>query len=75
MVAFGQQIEHLKKDLTGRSHMGGEAPNRLRAIMQIVISVIILGAGFYALFGANTSEVTHKVMTGLMGTVVGYWLR
>ena len=77
MAAFGKQIQQFSKDLGNRKDMGGDPPNRLRAVMQVVISLIILGAGFYALFVAQppASADTQKIMTGLMGTVVGYWLR
>ena len=76
MAAFGKQIQQFQKDLRNRSELGGDPPNRLRAIMQVVISLIILGAGFYTLFVVvDASEATQKTMTALMGSVVGYWLR
>lgn len=76
MAAFGKQLKQFAADLGNRSDFGGDPPNRLRAIMQVVISLLILGGGFYALFVVvDASEATQKLMTGLIGTVVGYWLR
>lgn len=77
MAAFGRQIKQFSKDLGNRTDMGGDPPNRLRAIMQVVISLLILGAGVYALLVAQPppSADTQKIMVGLIGTVVGYWLR
>jgi hypothetical protein len=76
MAAFGKQFQQFTKDVTNRRDMGGDPPSRLRAIMQVVISLIILGAGFYTLFVVvDASEATQKTMTTLMGSVVGYWLR
>lgn len=75
MAAFGKQIQQFAKDLGSRKHLGGDPPNRLRAIMQVLITITILGGGFYALFVVDAAEATQKIMTGLMGTVVGYWLR
>ena len=50
MAAFGKQIQQFQKDLRNRSELGGDPPNCLRAIMQVVIRLIILGAGFDTLF-------------------------
>lgn len=75
MAAFGKQFQQFAKDLGSKKHLGPDPASPLRAIMQVVISLLILGGGFYALFFADASEATQKIMTGLMGTVVGYWLR
>jgi hypothetical protein len=75
MAAFGKQIHQFRKDLRNRTDMSGDPPSRLRAIMQVLISLIILGGGFYVLCATDASEATQKAFTGLMGTVVGYWLR
>jgi hypothetical protein len=45
---------------------------RSRAIMQIVVSLIVLVAGFSVL--ANGSDEAGKAAAGLIGAVVGYWL-
>lgn len=43
-------------------------------IMQIIISLTILICCFI-LFFLNDNKELHKIASGLIGTVVGYWLR
>jgi len=45
-----------------------------RILMQIVTSIAILGFCFWMLIHTNNDQ-THKAAFGLIGTVVGYWLR
>jgi hypothetical protein len=75
MAAFGKQVQQFRTDLGNRKNMGGDPPSRLRAIMQVLVTLIILGAGAYALFVIDASGSTQKIVAGLLGTVVGYWLR
>ena len=44
-----------------------------RVIMQIVVSAAVLAVGLYLLVVGT--EPTQKVASGLVGTVMGYWLR
>lgn len=43
-------------------------------VMQIIVSVTILICCFLLLFLNNDKEL-HKIASGLIGIVVGYWLR
>lgn len=46
-----------------------------RVAMQSVVSLAILGVCLPILFSRNSSEKTQQLAAGLIGTVVGYWLR
>lgn len=78
MAAVGHQIRQFVEDLTGRPHLGTreglEPPNKIRAVMQVVVSVVALAAALYVLLAGGYSETVEKFMTGLIGTVIGYWL-
>lgn len=46
----------------------------VRLIMQVVVSVAVLATGIYLLLqGGNDKQ--QEVGAGLIGTVLGYWLR
>lgn len=53
---------------------------KVNAIMQIVVSVIVLVVGILALTAPNflfhvaLSEGTQKMAAGWVGLVIGYWL-
>ncbi|HJR61509.1 MAG TPA: hypothetical protein VJ813_19025 [Vicinamibacterales bacterium] len=53
---------------------------KVNAVMQILVSVIVLVAGILALtapnffFHAALSEGTQKMAAGWVGLVIGYWL-
>jgi hypothetical protein len=44
-----------------------------RVVMQILVSLIVLLSAVYLLVTGN--EASQKLASGLIGTVVGYWLR
>jgi len=44
-----------------------------RVVMQIAVSLIVLTSAVYLLVVGN--EASQKLASGLIGTVVGYWLR
>jgi hypothetical protein len=46
---------------------------RVRAVMQIVVSIVMLGGGLIVLLKGNKDA--GQAAAGIMGTVVGYWLR
>jgi hypothetical protein len=89
MKPFGNQIEYFFDVLDAKKNpvdMGGirsieDGKSRLelhkeysRVIMQIVVSLIVILSCFYLLF-FNESENLQKLASGLIGTVIGYWLR
>lgn len=77
MAAFGNQVRQFMVDLQGRGHLGDtpglEPPNKSRAVMQILLTLIIVGGGGYLLYTGGFSEPFEKLITGLIGTVIGYW--
>jgi hypothetical protein len=46
-----------------------------KVVMQIFVSCAILLFSFYAILTRQGSEPLQKAAFGLIGTVVGYWLR
>jgi hypothetical protein len=40
-----------------------------------VVSVALLGAGFYVLFHQGSNSDLQKAATGWIGLVAGYWLK
>lgn len=78
-MTFGRQIRQFSVDVTGgHRHLGPaggvDPPNKVRAIMQVLVSLAVLGAALYVLLAGGYSETVEKFMTGLIGTVLGYWL-
>jgi hypothetical protein len=45
-----------------------------RAVMQIAISFIVLGASLYAVLSKKYDADVQKWAYGAIGTVMGYWL-
>ena len=82
MHLFGNRLLQLAKDLFGFDieefdaylpQLRTRQPDpRYRAIMQIVVSLVVLGAGFYVL--ATGSDTAGQAAAGAIGAVVGYWL-
>lgn len=53
----------------------GDENHPVRLIMQMVVSIIILGAGCYALgISRAESDAAREVWAGLVGSVVTFWL-
>jgi hypothetical protein len=77
-MVLGGQLRQFFHDLKGRADMGArpglQPPNRIRAIMQVIISLAVTAAALYVLLHGGYSETVEKFMTGLIGTVLGYWL-
>jgi hypothetical protein len=47
----------------------------IRMIMQGLISLVLLGAGLYGMFGHDIPPETHKWAYGMIGTLIGFWFR
>jgi hypothetical protein len=43
-------------------------------VMQIVISLVVLAAALYVILKMSNAD-DHKWAYGIIGTIVGYWLR
>jgi uncharacterized membrane protein len=88
MKLFGNQLQYTLEVFNARTNpvdMGKktmqEQKHRLelhkeysRVIMQIVLSIIVIVASFLLLFYYEEGNL-HKLASGLIGTVIGYWLR
>lgn len=85
---FGRQLEFVASVLDAKGEPvnagieSAEAQNRAalasqysKVIMQIVVSCAILLFSFYAILTRQGAEPLQKAAFGLIGTVVGYWLR
>jgi hypothetical protein len=51
----------------------GEGPARL--VMQIAISIVILGAGLWVILSGHYAADAGRWASGAIGTVMGYWLK
>jgi hypothetical protein len=49
--------------------------DRTRAMMQVAISAIVLGAGLWVILSAQYSHESERWASGAIGTVMGYWLK
>ena len=47
----------------------------VRLIMQIAVSVVMLGAGLWVMLSGHYGADAIHWAAGAMGTVVGYWLK
>ena len=47
---------------------------RSREVMQIIISLVILGAALYIILSKKYPDDVQKWAFGAIGTVIGYWL-
>jgi hypothetical protein len=45
-----------------------------REVMQIIISLVILGASLYIILSKKYDDDVQKWAFGAIGTVIGYWL-
>jgi hypothetical protein len=86
--AIGQQITYAAQVIRAKVaplDAGGDsnrAAGRLelakefsRVVMQIVVSLGVLSVSLWLLVSHASNEDTRKLASGLIGTVVGYWLR
>lgn len=48
---------------------------KLELLLQVTISLALLGAGVYIVISNQYSEAASKIAAGWVGVVVGYWLR
>ncbi|HEV3048565.1 MAG TPA: hypothetical protein VGY13_14520 [Solirubrobacteraceae bacterium] len=55
--------------------MSSDTQDLIRLLMNVVISLALLGAGLYVLLGDHGSADLQKVAGGWIGLVAGYWLK
>ena len=46
-----------------------------KLLMQLIVSIALLAAGFWILLHGNASADLQKAATGWIGLVAGYWLK
>ena len=51
----------------------GETSTRL--VMQVAISIVILGAGLRVMLDGHSGADAQRWASGAIGTVMGYWLK
>jgi hypothetical protein len=86
MNQIGTQLTYVKKVLEAHTHpidagLTAEdvekraelASQLVKVVMQVVVSLVVLVGAMYLLL--RGSEPTQKIASGLIGTVLGYWLR
>lgn len=59
----------------GFTAMSSDTQDLIRLLMNVVISLALLGAGLYVLLGDHGSADLQKVAGGWIGLVAGYWLK
>jgi hypothetical protein len=64
----------MRQDGQGNGQPNGGWSDFSKVVMQIVVSLIVLGISCYLLV-TNAAESAQKGAFGLIGLVVGYWLR
>lgn len=81
MRALGEQLRFAAGVMARRRNpldMGPEDARDpkefVRLIMQVVVSLAVLATGIYLLLQGG-SDKQQEVGAGLIGTVLGYWLR
>jgi hypothetical protein len=83
MAPFGQQLRYAQSVLEAKRRpvVAGENDKRAllareysRVVMQVVVSLLMIAGGFYLLIKPGNDQM-QKFATGILGTVVGYWLR
>jgi hypothetical protein len=76
MAERGQNLPDASAEKIARSGRAqADAAARQRFIMQCAISLLILVAALWTIMGTSPQPATEKAMFGLIGTVLGYWLR
>lgn len=82
MEPFGEQLRFAARALAHRAHpldLGPEEPvdrsrEYGRLVMQAIVSLAVLATAIYLLLQGGTDK-QQEVGAGLIGTVLGYWLR
>lgn len=53
----------------------GKARTLVRVLMQVAISLLVVGLDAWVIHDPNQSQDSKKLAFGTLGTVIGYWLR
>jgi hypothetical protein len=66
-----KDVEHAADQITVKLHV---EKARVELLMKVIVSVFCLAAGIYFLVRSSGNPDLTKWASGLIGTVVGYWL-
>ena len=58
-----------------RARTAAAPTGRTPAVMQIVVSVLVLAAGLWVMLSGRYDADVEKWAAGAIGTVVGFWLK
>jgi hypothetical protein len=58
-----------------RGNEDNPTPSRTVTFVRIGISLIVLGAALYVILSQNFTDESSKWAFGIVGIVLGYWLR
>jgi hypothetical protein len=75
--SFGRQGPLGTSDLVVVVEESGskELKSRLVTLMQVLVSVAILGAALYVILSKQYGDADTKWSYGIIGTVIGFWLK
>jgi hypothetical protein len=80
---LGEQLDYTAKVLAAHANPHDAGPGAenaelaaqyTRVVMQVIVSIAVLATGIYLLLHAG-SDKQREIGSGLVGIVVGYWLR
>jgi hypothetical protein len=59
----------------GSMNISRRGPARVQLIMQVVVSLVLLGVGLYVILSKQYADADTKWSYGIIGTVIGFWLK
>ena len=80
---LGEQLDYATKVIAAHANPYDAGPGTesvelaaqyTRVVMQVIVSIAVLATGIYLLLHAG-SDKQREIGSGLVGIVVGYWLR
>jgi hypothetical protein len=67
---FGSQVSDFQAWLASPN-----SSDTTKAILQVIVSLVLIAAGIYVILVKGYSEATQKIAAGWIGLVAGYWLK
>ena len=72
---FGDKIGVIDKSEPGVYYAEHPGYIRVKRIMMIVVSLIVLGGAMYVILSQQYDDGTQKWAFGAVGSIVGFWLK
>jgi len=69
-----QELQRAPAGARGKQVQKGQSAAVVRIVMQMLVSLLVLGAGLYIVLSGQFSADGQKWAYGVIGVVVGYWL-